>query len=325
MAIDRLRSPYNNLLTVTGDVGPSALSTTQVGGVTPYTFIGDGATNTIVGVTYKVHRFDYSGSAQSITFSRAGNIDLLVAAGGGAGGGSTGAAQPGGAGGGGAGGLILMYSYGVTATTYSLTVGKGGYTSDGLGGTYYQWVDTFAQDSVFGALTAIKGGLGAMGYSSYSPQVGGSGGGASQSANTTGSWTGALGTPGQGNSGGNLIGTSFYVAPYGGAGGGSYLEKGGDMTSASAGKGGDGLYMKFDGTFRGYCAGGGGGTYGTFLAGAGGANGGGNGKTGSAGDNTAGNATSYGSGGGGGCASSSPTTRGGKGFDGVIMIRYALG
>ena len=322
MAIDRLRSPYNNLLTVTGDVGPSALSTTQVGGVTPYTFIGDGATNTIVGVTYKVHRFDYSGSAQSITFSRAGNIDLLVAAGGGAGGGSTSGA-PGGAGGGGAGGLILMYSYGVTATTYSLTVGKGGYTSDGLGGYYYHDATAYAQDSVFGALTAVKGGYGAPAYSGYMPLVGGSGGGAGNGANATGSWTGALGTPGQGNAGGNLINISFYVPAYAGGGGGSYLEKGGDATTTGAGKGGDGLYLKFDGTFRGYCAGGGGGAYSTWLAGAGGANGGGNGKTGS-GDNTSGNATSYGSGGGGG-AGTGATTRGAGGYNGVIMIRYALG
>ena len=323
MAIDRLRSPYNNLLTVTGDVGPSALSTTQVGGVTPYTFVGDGATNTIVGVTYKVHRFDYSGSAQSITFSRAGNIDLLVAAGGGAGGGST-SGPPGGSGGGGAGGLILMYSYGVTATTYTCTVGKGGYTSDGFGGTYYHWPDTYAQDSVFGALTAVKGGLGAPSYSSYTPLVGGSGGGAGQSAASSGSWTGALGTPGQGNAGGNLIGVTFYLPAYAAGGGGSYLEKGGDATATGAGKGGDGLYMKFDGTFRGYCAGGGGGAYSTWLAGAGGANGGGNGKTGGSGNNTSGNATSYGSGGGGGTATDA-TTRGGKGFDGVLMIRYALG
>lgn len=326
MAIDRLRSPYNNLLTVTGDVGPSALSTTQVGGVTPYTFIGDGATNTIVGVTYKVHRFDYIGSAQSITFSRAGNIDLLVAAGGGAGGGSTGSGHAGGAGGGGAGGLILLYSYGVTATTYTCTVGKGGYTSDGLGGSYYHWADTYAQDSVFGALTAVKGGLGAPAYSTYSPLVGGSGGGAGSGAGNTGSITGALGTPGQGNAGGNLIGPVFYIPAYAGGGGGSYLEIGSNATATGAGKGGAGLYMNFDGTFRGYCAGGGGGAYSTWLAGAGGANGGGNGKTGpNDSNNTAGNATSYGSGGGGGSASASPTTRGGAGYNGVIMIRYALG
>lgn len=322
MAIDRLRSPYNNLLVVTGDVGPSAFASIQVGGVAPYTFIGDGSANTIVGVTYRVHRFDYNATSQSLTFSQAGNVDILVAAGGGCGGGSTSGA-PGGAGGGGAGGLILMYSYGVTATTYNVTVGKGGYTTDGLGGFYYTNDAANAQNSVFGALTAIRGGQGAAAYSTYAPQVGGSGGGAGQGANATGSWTGANGTTGQGNAGGNLIGVTFYVPSYAGAGGGSYVEKGGNMTSTSAGKGGDGLLLKFDGTLRGYCAGGGGGAYSTYFAGAGGANGGGNGKTGT-GDNTVGGATSYGSGGGGG-AGTTATTRGAPGYDGVVIVRYALG
>jgi hypothetical protein len=323
MAIDRLRSPYNNLLVVTGDVGPSAFASIQVGGVAPYTFIGDGTANTIVGVTYRVHRFDYNATSQSLTFSQAGNVDILVAAGGGCGGGST-SGPPGGAGGGGAGGLILMYSYGVTATTYNVTVGKGGYGTDDLGGFYYTNAVVNAQNSVFGALTAIRGGQGAPAYSSYSPQVGGSGGGAGQSAANSGSVTGASGTPGQGNAGGNLIGTPFYVPSYAAGGGGSYVEKGGNMTSNGAGKGGDGLLLRFDGTSRGYCAGGGGGAYSTWPAGAGGANGGGNGKTGGSGDNVAGAATSYGCGGGGGTASG-PTTRGGAGYNGVVLVRYALG
>ena len=84
MAINRLRSPFNNMLAVTGDVGPAAYSNAQVGGSTPYTFIGSGATNTIVGVTYRVHFFTYTpGQTYSITFNRAGNVDLLVLAGGG--------------------------------------------------------------------------------------------------------------------------------------------------------------------------------------------------------------------------------------------------
>ena len=323
MAIDRLRSPYNNLLVVTGDVGPSAFASIQVGGVAPYTFIGDGTANTIVGVTYRVHRFDYNATSQSLTFSQAGNVDILVAAGGGAGGGST-TGGPGGAGGGGAGGLILMYSYGVTATTYTVTVGKGGYATDGMGGFYYNNPVAYAQDSVFGALTAIKGGYGAPAYSTYNATVGGSGGGAGQQANASNSWTGAMGTPGQGYAGGNLIGPAFYVPSYAGAGGGSCVEKGGDMTSTGAGKGGDGILLRFDGTSRGYCAGGGGGAYSTWPAGAGGANGGGNGKTGSVGNNTEGNATSYGSGGGGNTCTG-PSTRGGAGYNGVVIVRYALG
>lgn len=326
MAIDRLRSPYNNLLTVTGDVGPSALSTVQTGGVTPYTFIGDGATNTIVGVTYKVHRFDYvTGASHNITFSRAGNIDILMAAGGGPGGGGYSSGTYAG-GGGGAGGLILMYSYGVTATTYSLTVGKGGWESTNplLGNYYYINAATNAGNSVFGALTAIRGGAGATGYSSgYDAQAGGSGGGAGSASDTAGSYLGGAGTPGQGFAGGSTATTSRSNTPYYGGGGGSCLENGGTPTVAAGGtahKGGDGAYLKFDGVFRGYCAGGGGGTYGSYPVGPGGANGGGSGSY----TGHGGKATSYGSGGGG---AGGPNTAmyGGGGADGVIMIRYALG
>ena len=323
MAIDRLRSPYNSTLIVSQELGSPAYAYVQTGGVTPYTFIGDGSAGTTAGVTYKVHRFDYSASAQSITFSRAGNVDILVAAGGGAGGGcyvSTSYA----AGGGGAGGLILMYSYGVTASLYTVTPGKGGYDTDGLGQYYYNNAAVFAQNSVFGALTAIAGGHGSCPQSiTYPAQAGGSGGGGS-SGPAGGSSSGAAGTAGQGNQGGQVSTSSRENIPYCGGGGGSYLEPGGVPTLAYNGtshKGGDGLLLRFDGTLRGYCAGGGGGTYGAYPAGPGGANGGGNGGAGAGTSGFA--ATTYGSG-GGGAGGPNVTNRGGKGFDGVVIIRYPI-
>ena len=126
MAIDRLRSPYNNLLAVKGDVGPSAYSSVQVGGSVSQ-FVSDGSQlNTIVGVTYRCHVFERDlGVSQSITFSRGGNISLLMVAAGGQGGGQYAASSPGyGGGGGGAGGLIIQHDYGITNTAYSLSVGS---------------------------------------------------------------------------------------------------------------------------------------------------------------------------------------------------------
>ena len=326
MAIDRLRSPYNNLLTVTGDVGPSALSTVQTGGATPYTFVGNGATNTIVGITYKVHLFTYtSGQAYNITFSRAGNIDLLLLAGGGAGGGSyyNQASTYGvSSGGGGGGGLILSYGYGVTATTYSLTVGKGGYAADGLGGYYYQGTD--ATNSVFGALTAIRGGCGGTYDPSYPGQTGGSGGGSGcGTPGFSAPTAGGAGTAGQGNKGGTGSG---YTSPYTGGGGGGYSTAGQDFLIGNSGgrAGGDGITLNFDGQNRTIAAGGGGGGYSASIGGVGGSSGSGGG--GGAGATNGYAATGNGNG-GGGCGYCPPATtlRGGAGTDGLVIIRYALG
>ncbi|OUX88359.1 MAG: hypothetical protein CBC03_09260, partial [Pseudoalteromonas sp. TMED43] len=173
MAIDRLRSPFNNLLTVAGgDVGPSAYIDSQVGGLTPFTFVANGEAETITGVTYRCHVFEYDpAQGYSVTFNRAGNIDLLLLAGGGGGGGNNGTAHFG-SGGGGAGGLLLYYGYGVTATTYAIYVGK-----FGQGNSYYNQYPN-GEDSTFGALTAVGGGKGASGYTGGPAATsGGSGGG----------------------------------------------------------------------------------------------------------------------------------------------------
>jgi len=319
MAIDRLRSPYNNMLAVKGDVGPSAYSNSQVGGVTPFNFVGDGSTNTIVGVTYRCHVFEYSSSQNySITFNRAGAIDLLTLAGGGGGGGNNAAASYG-AGGGGSGGLILYYGYGVTASTYSLSVG-----ALGQGLPYYTLYPN-GGDSVFGALTAVGGGTGNASYSGYAARSGGSGGGGASFSGAINP-TGAVGTAGQGFQGGNAKG-SGNVIPYAGGGGGGYTEAGDSIIDASSrGDGGDGLLINFDGQVRGIAGGGGGGGYvGVSTPGNGGLGGGGNGSGASMSQNGF-DATGFGNGGGGAGATNSTGTRtGGDGSPGLVIIRYALG
>ena len=329
MAIDRLRSPYNNQVPVgRSDTGPAAYASTDVNYIDPYTFIGDGTAGTINGLTYRVHKFDYvQGQNYSITFDRAGVVDVLVCAGGGAGGGAyhpAANASPGYAGGGGgAGGLILMYNYGVSASTYNIVVGRGGIGAAGSAGT-----QTSAENSVFGSLTAIEGGGGTGAWSTNGPQSGGSGGGGGTGAQSP--YTQGAGTSGQGHYGGVRSYTSA-----GGGGGGGYLGPGADGTPVDAsdplrggGNGGNGIEIRFDGVLRGYAAGGGGGCYSSGTTGLGGTGGGGNGSTGG---NPGGHgiaATGFGCGGGGASTSTSsgnPNFSGGSGSDGIVIVRYAIG
>lgn len=318
MAIDRLRSPFNNMLTVKGDVGPAAYSNAQTNGLTPFNFVGDGSTNTIVGVTYRCHVFEYvSGQSPNITFNRAGAIDVLVCGGGAAGGGVyslSGASIGYSGGGGGGGGLILSYGYGVSASTYNITVGKKAIGIAGASG-----VANDHQDSSFGTLTAVRGGAGGPAWSTYSPASGGSGGGGG--SGSVSPFVVTSGTVGQGNNGGERGPSSN-----GGGGGGGYVSAGlaGGVPSARfAGDGGDGITLKFDNVLRGFSAGGGGGCWTTGTAGVGGIGGGGSGTTGYS---NGGDATGYGCGGGGASAAAvSQNPIGGDGSDGLVIIRYALG
>jgi hypothetical protein len=329
MAIDRLRSPYRNQIPVgRSDTGPAAYASTDSNYLDPYTFVGDGTAGTVNGVTYRIHRFEYArGQNYSITFDRAGVIDVLVCAGGGAGGGAyhySGHAASGFAGGGGGGGgLILMYNYGVSASQYNVSVGKGGTGQAGSSGT-----PTDGENSVFGSLTAIEGGGGCAGWSTNSPQSGGSGGGGASGAQTP--YTQGAGTTGQGNHGGIRSYTSA-----GCGGGGGYLGPGADGTPVDGtdplrggGNGGNGIELKFDGVLRGYAAGGGGGCYSSGTTGLGGAGGGGNGAVGGSPGSHGVAATGFGCGGGGAStstASGNPNYSGGSGSDGVVIVRYAIG
>ena len=329
MAIDRLRAAYASSIVVSNVTpGQAAYADGTGQSVTPYTFVGDGTAGTVNGATYRVHRFeDAGGATESITFSQAGSIDLLVVAGGAAGGGaylpnnsSNGYAG----GGGGAGGLILLYNLSVDATSYSASVGIGGY---GVAGSTGMPASSYAGDSTFGAYTAVRGGMGARAYSTNNPQSGGSGGGVASGA--TNGTTIASGTSGQGNAGGSR--GAYIASTTGAGGGGGYSQAGGaggpDLVGGTqkGGDGGDGVELRFDGVLRGFAGGGGGGLGGSNSGnpGAGGTGGGGNGgDTGSLG----GDATGFGCGGGGaGYSTSSVNPAGGDGSHGLILVRYRIG
>jgi hypothetical protein len=268
---------------------------------------------------YYYHVFGASGTftpTQSIT------ADILVVAGGGGGGSRWG-------GGGGAGGLLAFTSQSLTATNYTCTVGSGG---AGGGGTSTGGVGTVGVDSQFGSLTLVKGGgfglrwlsaqtLGAAG-------TGGSGGGATSTANGTTSSGGAA-TSGQGFAGG---GSSANAAGGGGAGGAGTA---GDASKSGNGGVGSSSYSSWGvatsigqnvaGTYY-LAGGGGGGTASSSLpGGTGGLGGGGNGNFGTETNTPAGNGkVNTGSGGGGaGNNGDSSSVYGGSGGSGVIIVRYA--
>lgn len=231
------------------------------------------------------------------------NVEILVVAGGGAGGTA-------GGGGGGAGGLIYEPSFAVTTGDINVTIGDGGIAtstpgvSGGNGG-----------DSIFSTLDAVGGGGGGSypAGPSAAPASGGSGGGANFEIST-----GADGTPGQGNKGGDA-GGGYYVPCSGGGGAG---EAGGDGTDPISGSGGDGLAYSISGSSVYYAGGGGGGgTMQGSLPGNGGQGGGG-----------AGGGTSYANGhdgtantGGGGGGSYNPEYYpSGAGGSGIVIISYPV-
>lgn len=271
--------------------------------------------------TYWYHAFLSSGifiPATGIT------ADVLVIAGGGGGGSDRG-------GGGGAGGLVYTPSQGLTATSYSVTVGSGGsgYSTAGVSGT-----NGTNSNVVGGSLSltaAIGGGFGG-GYN-LSGNSGGSGGGGSRGGD------GGLGTSGQGNTGGAGAGV-----PQNGGGGGGAGGVGARVTNnQSGGSGGGGLStysswgvatstgQNVSGT-RWYAGGGGGGagnsgnstSDASSTAGPGGSGGGGNGGGNiPATASTAGLSNTGGGGGGGGYTNYS-THAAANGGSGIVIIRYPV-
>lgn len=237
-----------------------------------------------------VHTFTGSG-----TFSPLQDLtcDYLVVAGGGSAGISTSGTDTGGGGAGGlrtslgsvsGGGGALEPKILVTAgSSYPVTVGAGGVSSNG-------------GNSTFSTITSLGGGIGAGNSASA---VGGSGGGAG-SANGTGS----AGTTGQGYAGGN------YVTDAGGGGG-----AGGPGVN-NGGAGGIGLLSTITGSSVYYAGGGGGGDDSTVNAGGLG----GGGASATSGLATAGAANT--GGGGGGRGSSSSPAGVASGGSGIVIIRY---
>ena len=232
------------------------------------------------------------------------SVQALIVAGGGGGG-------PPGGGGGGAGGLLYDNSIPVVpGVTYSVVVGQGG-----DGGVYNSRPGGNGQNSSFANLTAVGGG-GAGGNSTI-PTNGGSGGGTSGNSSPS---TVALGTYGQGNSGGSSVTSSPYQTN---GGGGGASGNGGLGNGSASGVGGAGLSYSISGTSTTYAGGGGGsgGSGGSVPGASGGSGGGGLGGTGSTNNPTPG-LINTGGGGGGRGNGGDPGAHGGSG---IVIIRWIGG
>ena len=266
--------------------------------------------------TYWYHAFLSSGFFTPATSL---SCDVLVVAGGGGGSGNASNAGAGG-GGGGAGGLYYAASQSVGVSAQTITVGAGG--SGGVG----NGASTSGSNSVFAAITATGGGLGAYDRNGAS---GGSGGGARYDG-TIGAGNTPSTSPSQGNNGG--LGSALSYNGGGGGGGAGAIGAAGTGTTNPAtnivgGNGGVGIntYSSWLSTtglgVSGYLAGGGGGSVyaGVGTGGTGGSGGGGAGQVDANG--TAGTANT---GGGGGASGRTTNTayNGGAGGAGVVIVRY---
>ena len=293
----------------------------------------------------KIHTFTGPGSftvCSAATCAANNLVSYLVVAGGGGGGGDYGA-------GAGAGGYREVVSPSspytgsplngypsspnrvtVSATSYPITIGSGGNkgTRDTLG--------TDGSASVFSTITSAGGGRGGMQVpgspSSYNGGPGGSGGGACYDYDGSGNTTAGSGntpptTPAQGSNGGTGFPTGTGGHAGGGGGGAGAVGAtvpGGD--SAASGAGGNGVTSEITASpvARGGGGGGagGGGTHGQdYNPGPGGTGGGGAGAADS-GSGVGGAGTANTGGGGGGGNLWTPTSCGGNGGSGVVVIRY---
>ena len=268
---------------------------------------------------YRYHEFTSSGAF--VTDVELTGVDYIVVAAGGGGGGW--------GGGGGAGGLISRTSQTLSAATYSIVLGAGGYGNSVAAG--YQGAYTYGGDggdTTFNSLTAIGGGGGGY-YDGVAGRSGGSGGGGGgSSSGTFYGVAGGAGTSGQGNNGGRGGGVSTYHNGQGGGGGAGAIggESAGQGTSGGAG--GAGLAPTGFSSFgdSGYFAGGGGGhtdrRNGAAVS-TGGSGGGGNGG-GYSPNTSAQNGDANTGGGGGGSYGQASDARSGHGGSGTVIIRYPL-
>ena len=259
-------------------------------------------TDTVInGISYRIHAFTSVGN-DTITFSKAGKVDVLVVAGG-AGGGSRLQA----CGGGGAGGVVFIQNYEVPTGDISIIVGSGG--AGASEEFFFQGDD--GEDSFFGSLNAKGGGGGGRhGATGFEGRDGGSGGGAAgrDSASPAGtgiqpSQPGDSGTYGFGNDGG--VGHENSSTRAGGGGGGA----GGQGQAAASDAGGAGGLGKDLSEIFGSAYG----NSGVFATG------------GKGGDINTPTSTPFGAdntGDGGGGAGGSTNTAGGAGGSGIVLIRY---
>ena len=294
-------------LYVLTDATTNANVWTNVGGgtgdVEPFVgMAGTGGSITTDG-DYKVHTFNSSGTFEITTLGTDAVVEYLMVGGGGSGGGWH-------AGGGGAGGVLTATGLGVTATSYTVTVGGGGVAvsgnTDGNDG-----VDSVLSGTGITTLTAGGGGAGSN--NSNNGHVG-------RATNGNGGGAGLAMVGGAGN-GSGFAGGSFtgaYGGPqYGGSGGGGAGAVGQDGTNSQAGDGGAGTASSITGSSVTRAGGGGGCGY--ASAGGCGAGGSGGGGAGAPSGVTATSGT-VNSGGGGGASTHGGTS--GAGGSGIVIIRY---
>jgi len=253
------------------------------------------------GVNYKVNTFTSSGT---ITFNKAGSVDVLVVAGGGGGGGGYQGA------GGGAGGMLVISSHSVVASSYSISIGGGG--NGCIGGSS---AATSGGNTTFtGLTTALGGGRGGSQQPTADGQSGGSGAGGNHSSGLPAK----SGTSGQGNAGG----AGYNPAPHSGGGGGGKGATGSAGLSDRGGAGGTGAQNSYQTGSNIYYAGGGAGSCRSNVYAYGGSGGGGRGGNGHGVNGTA----NTGGGGGAGRGADyggSNAGNGGNGGSGIVIIRYA--
>lgn len=264
---------------------------------------------------YVYHTFTTSG-----TLEVTGDVPveyLVVGGGGGGGGGFPDLAN---GGGGGAGAYRLSSSpLQISTGVYSINVGLGGAGGVGRYGGGSNVLGKDGGDSIFSSITSSGGGGGGTWNGGDKPgnTNGNASGGGGGGANTGGSSGGTEGT--YGNGGGRCTGTS-------GGGGGGAGSAGSNSSGSTGGRGGAGssqgsAFTSAANTFThgGTIAAGGGGA-GNGSGGSSGTGGSGNGGAGNGAGGAGTNQT--GSGGGGGANAMGAVSNGGRGGDGVVIIRY---
>lgn len=275
------------------------------------------ASSTTSGV-YTVVRFEGAGSCTWTPPTGLAAVDLLVVGGGGGGGGGKApGVYPAGSGGGGGGGHVTVADRTPVSDTIDVVVGAGG--SGGLASLpdAYQNNDTIfggvGGTSSFGSVTASGGDRGGPATFYSQMNAGGDGGSSGRHINGYNAWTSG--------------GLNDWEGAGGGGGAGSAGRAGTDIggQGGTGGAGGGGHTSSITGSAVQYGGGGGGGGVTTVdnLSGEGGdgthGGGYGGGRYSAATNGTDGVG---GGGGGGGYKDGSTSAAGGRGGDGIVVIRY---
>jgi hypothetical protein len=253
-----------------------------------------------------VHVFGTVGAGQPFVLSQPRDVRHLIVAGG------AGGASGRGGGGGGAGGLLrgtLPFGAGDHAVTVGAGGAGGGSSAAGTNGGASSLGDRTAVGGGGGNFCGGGGSAGAC-----DGLAGGSGGGTRHNSGRAG----GPGTAGQGNAGARGLANGFVGGGGGGAGGGGVD---GSTSGSTTGRGGPGVQDDITGDLRWYAAGGGGGGTDGRVSDL--ANGGEGGGGRGARDGEGGQAATT-PGGGGGGGGSLESQAGGRGADGVVVVRYAF-